>query len=141
MKIEMNKKYRTRDGRPVRIICTDRIHPVYTIVGFINHEGIEVLYLWAGNGKSSITNEKSDLDLVEVSPYKHLKIDDKVIVWNDFGDFKKRHFAGIAEDGFAKTFNNGSWKNCLSAKDFIAQYPDEAQKMGLILSDTFVKFV
>ena len=61
--IEMGKRYKTRDGRPVRILCTDREQTIYTVVALV---GTEVLS-YTADGKQFRTGE-SRSDLIEVKP-------------------------------------------------------------------------
>ena len=66
MKIDMDKKYKTRDGQDVRII---RINAEtwdnnWPVVGFIGEEE-EYARLWTSEGKNDTMGE-SDLDLIEV---------------------------------------------------------------------------
>jgi hypothetical protein len=57
MNIDMNKKYRTRNGLPVRILC---------IVGFIVSPHGELLYNWLPNGMTYLHGKPVDTDLIEV---------------------------------------------------------------------------
>lgn len=49
-KIDFTKPVQTKDGRPVRIICTDRKFGSYVVVGLIERDGREDLYSWDING-------------------------------------------------------------------------------------------
>ena len=104
----MEKKYRTRSGLPARILCTDRNHPDYPVVTLILEKC----------GKESISNYTKDLtyslnhghslDLIEVTPYDHIKIDDPVLVYDSLkGEKHKRHFAGVNEKGQPLTWCEG----------------------------------
>lgn len=63
--INKNKKYKTRSGKEVKILCTDRDFPL-PVVGLINNS---FLQMWTKEGKSSHTTGKvSSYDLVEVDP-------------------------------------------------------------------------
>ena len=126
MKIDINKKYRTRDGRPVRLLCNDRkVMGGKRIVGLVDSNGYEMIMSWYQHGKSS--NESTLCDLVEVQPYEGFKIDDKVLVKDNHQfEWKKRYFAGVKEDtGKPLTFADGftswitkdvvSWDQCIKA--------------------------
>lgn len=66
-KIDMNKKYKTRDGRDVRILCTDANHKLYPVVGIVEMEGISYPSSWTRFGKLDTQSyEKSNEDLIEV---------------------------------------------------------------------------
>lgn len=118
--IDINKKYKTRDGKEVRIYATDHVGS-YPICGAIRYEDGWYEESWEEDGRNS--NYVED-DLVEVSKYEDFKIDDKVIVWdNDYPDEKERgYFAGVNEDGYPMVFMNGRtsfievdtcwWDNC-----------------------------
>ena len=62
--ISMDRKYKTRDGSDVRILCVDRDHPSYTVVGLLDSN---VLY-WASNGRRYPSGYEDRLDLIEVKP-------------------------------------------------------------------------
>ena len=65
--IEMGKKYQTRDGRAVRILCVDGPNIVWPIVGYIgdSHD----ISFWTLNGFHGSTMDPS-LDLIPL-PTKH----------------------------------------------------------------------
>ena len=64
-KISMDKKYRTREGKPVRILCTDFKGANPVVVAIRWSDTAEVLSMYEEDG----TRPKSPLDdLVEVSP-------------------------------------------------------------------------
>lgn len=48
-------------------------------------------------------------DLVPVNPFKDLKVDDKILVWDEGITTKqKRHFAGLSKTGRVLAFPNGT---------------------------------
>ena len=63
--IDINKQYRTRDGREVRIYATDRggCWPVHGAIK-TKDSGVWVNYCWSANGSALY----SELDLIEVRP-------------------------------------------------------------------------
>ncbi|NCA72846.1 MAG: hypothetical protein EOM91_22890 [Sphingobacteriia bacterium] len=104
--IDMSKTYRTFDGRPVRILCTDR-ECEQPIVGLAKTPRGEILMTWWPEGKF-LAGGTSAVDLVEVSPYEDWPID--APVWVRDGDGTRwfpRHFAGIDEDGRGLTWKYG----------------------------------
>ena len=109
--IDLNKQYRTRDGRSVRILCIDRKSiGGDMVVGLVEKENYETLMTWNASGQQRSSYD--DLDLVEVSPYEEFKIDDKVLVkYNYEKNWHKRHFAGVDTDGRPLAFIDGktSW--------------------------------
>lgn len=60
--IDMSKKYRTRDGRAVRLLCVDGPGPSFTVAGYIG----SLLTAWTAEGKSSYPG--GQVDLIEVVP-------------------------------------------------------------------------
>jgi hypothetical protein len=65
MKISMDKQYRTRDGRKVRIYATDHFG-YYPIVGAVLCGENWVTVNWRADGVASPTD--NSLDLIEVKP-------------------------------------------------------------------------
>jgi len=128
MKIEINKKYRTRDGRQVEILKTD-FRSKYPVIAIIDNEEIEQ---YSESGQCWLFG--GEYDLIEVGKYDHIKIDDNVVVWSFANDYHRRHFAGISEQGWPITWDAGRtsftntgaisiWQNCMLAADFEKEYP------------------
>lgn len=67
--ISMDKKYRTRDGRPVRVLATDARgeQPVVGLVYELEADK-ETLRRWSIDGKWRAAACESELDLIEVKP-------------------------------------------------------------------------
>jgi hypothetical protein len=64
--IDINKKYRTRDGREVRIYATDEGCGVASVHGAIKtKDGIWHVYSWSEDGLSIFGRERHE-DLIEV---------------------------------------------------------------------------
>lgn len=131
--IDINKKYKTRAGNPVRIYATDgnSWDPVHGAVK--DREGWKIKS-WKESG-AFLYGEISDNDLMEVGPYDDLKIDDKVMVKDDSDAmWKKRHFAGIGADGKPLVFRSGgtSWSNslCPAAYDMCKPYQDNEDEQS-----------
>jgi hypothetical protein len=98
--ISMDKKYRTRNGRPVRILCLDMEDPDHPVVGLMTCEtGFEVMACFTPEGRFTIMIDQDDFDLIEVSPYEDFKIDEPVMVRTAGLSWYKRHFAGVTEGG------------------------------------------
>lgn len=84
--IEMTHKYQTRDGHPVRILCTDRDERnsgscLFPVVGLVEHGGERELMCWTNTGSRKGYDCDDVFDLVPV-PTKHeawaVVIDDHV---------------------------------------------------------------
>jgi len=108
MKISMNKKYRTRDGRDVEILKVDAgLKGDLDIIAIVNGD----IYTYYSDGKYGLGGELP-LDLIEVSPYEDFEIDEPVMV-SDFDClfWNKRYFAGINDRGKPMAWSNGktSW--------------------------------
>ena len=115
--IDMDKKYRTRDGRAVRVLCTDMKNPTYPVIALIedvskNGETLEYFGSFTSEGCASSTCEANDRDLVEVPPYDGFKIDEPVMVRDNAGSqWIPRYFAGLNDNGYPTTWGDGqtSW--------------------------------
>jgi hypothetical protein len=110
MNIDINKQYKTRDGRKVEIIAIKpNLH--LPVVGIV--EGQRVIKSWDKFGCIYSEREESVYDLIEDNPYfQSFCIDDKVLVKQErHVVWKKRYFAGVNEDGNALVFTYGatSW--------------------------------
>lgn len=97
MKISMDKKYRTRNGRAVRVLCVDRKCDEFPVVAAVlSSDGKETIHTFTAEGKYALGDHKTPTDLVEVSEWDDFKIDDLVMVRNtDDGAWNLRHFAGV----------------------------------------------
>lgn len=59
-----NRKIVTRDGKSVRIICTNRLDENYTVIALINNEDSEQYYCYTAFGKLyAYQNRDCELDL------------------------------------------------------------------------------
>ena len=62
MKLEVGKKYRTRDGRIARIICTDRNSEYYPVIALIKEDDGEESARWyMQDGKFDIEDHNLDI--------------------------------------------------------------------------------
>lgn len=115
----MNKKYKTRSGLDVRILCTDK-EGMYSVVGIVDGEVLS----WNSNGEF-LTYLESDFDLIEQKPYSDFKVDDPVMVRDSDGDcWIPRHFSHVDKDGYAcawyggmtsytsDTYSTNPWSQC-----------------------------
>ena len=67
--IDINKKYRTRDGREVRIYATDGIGHQSVHGAYRDVNGAWAMWLWSKEGVGTVGYaEDGVLDLVEVKP-------------------------------------------------------------------------
>lgn len=123
--IDINKKYRTRNGCNVRILCIDAKIDGYPVVALIEeYDGNERSTLHTEDGCYYRSGEEGEYDLIEVSPYEDFKIDDKVLVRDsEDGEWMRRYFSHVDEYGNPHTFQDGrtswsygehtiSWKYC-----------------------------
>jgi hypothetical protein len=67
--IDINKQYRTRDGRAVRVLCVDAksSYPVIGLVTYTDDLTAEYVETWRLDGVCT-DNPESPRNLVEVSP-------------------------------------------------------------------------
>jgi hypothetical protein len=104
MKIDINKKY-TSNGKPIRILCTDRNHIDYPVLG-IGEDG--TVYFFTKDGKSTY---QEAYDLVEVwEPQKG----DWCLFWdtNDHDGAVLSRIDKVLSDGRFKSLSGTNWKNC-----------------------------
>lgn len=59
-----SQKLITRDGRRVRIICTDRLMEDFPICALVNNNGEEYYYSYTINGKPLTNSDNADLFFV-----------------------------------------------------------------------------
>lgn len=81
--ISMDKKYKTRDGKSVRILFVD-VTGDWPIVGLVETQEGECVAAWRANGLYGHT--RSDYDLIERSPYEDFYRGQPVIVSNHATD-------------------------------------------------------
>ena len=125
--IELGKKYKTRSGLPVRILCNDLKYDGYTVIAAVYNPGAGYeSTMSVTNTGSYIDEEENPLDLIEVTPYADFKEDDLCVVWKEKNNKFFRYFSH-AENGTAKCFalgctsyttvNTSIWSNCRKATD------------------------
>ena len=125
--IELGKKYKTRSGLPVRILCNDFKNDTYTVIAAVYDQktGYENTINVSSTG-SYVEDEESALDLIEVTPYDDFKEDDLCVVWEEDSAKIFRYFSHV-ENGTANCFAWGStgyttedtnfWTNCRKATE------------------------
>lgn len=73
--LDFSKPVQTRDGQPVRILCTDRKHPNYTVIGLIEIGGLDITKYWTEDGHYFSTRKEDYLDLIQApQPRKHAEL-------------------------------------------------------------------
>ena len=114
--ISMDKKYKTRTGLSVRVLCNDAKgkFPVIALVLGVSGQSSEYIIRTTLEG-SYYEREESENDLIEVSPYDDFEIDEPVMVRDSDGAvmsrWQRRYFAGINESGYPLAWAEGmtSW--------------------------------
>jgi hypothetical protein len=118
MTIEMGKKYRTRDGQDVRILCVDApgSRPVISLVD-------NNLCRWTEDGHFWIGRNNHHMDLIEVTPYSDIAID--APGWARDADKNSQdhkwqpvHFARVGENGKPLCFAYGGTSHSTLGKTF-----------------------
>ena len=125
--IEMGKKYKTRSGLPVRILCNDFKNNTYTVIAAVYDQetNLESTISVSSTG-SYIEDEENPLDLIEVTPYDDFKEDDLCVVW-EITESKEFRYFSHEKSNIAWCFNSGgtsytrtattSWTNCRKATE------------------------
>ena len=126
--IEMDKKYKTRSGLPVRILCNDLKYEGYTVIAAVyNPEAGYESTMSVTNTGSYIEGEENPLDLIEATPYDDFKEDDLCVIWSDDEHRKDFRYFSHVENGKATCFTCGYtsyttkdttiWPNCRKATE------------------------
>ena len=126
--IEMGKKYKTRSGLSVRILCNDFKNDTYTVIAAVPDQANGCDYLISVSSTGTyIEDEESPLDLIEVTPYDDFKEDDLCVVWGDDKHQKDFRYFSHVENGKARCFtcgytsyttkNTSIWPNCRKATE------------------------
>ena len=123
----MGKKYKQRNGAPVRVLCIDNGCPTYPVVA-ATEEG--ALFMYTAEGKfHSDTNLLSGIDLVEDTPYADFKVDDKVMVRDaDHHTWNRRYFSHINSEGFPVCFSEGVTSWVAAASSFHSTFWKQCRK-------------
>lgn len=74
--LDFSKPVQTRNGIPARILCTDRNHPEFTVVGlWMDEHKTEVVEYWTADGSYWMQSTPHNLDLIQVpQPRKHAEL-------------------------------------------------------------------
>lgn len=114
--LSLDKQYKTRDGRPARVICIGKVGTPYPVVALatklVNGVPMEIEHHYTPEGKYWDDGALDTRDLVEISEYEDFKVDDLVMVRDyDCVDWIHAYFAGVGEDGLPQTWADGatSW--------------------------------
>jgi len=89
VKFDPTKPVQTRGGLPARIVCTDRKHPVYTLVALItSRPGVEEALFYTADGQY-IREEgyRDSIDLINI-PERHVHAD-LIIAWANGATIQK----------------------------------------------------
>lgn len=138
--ISMDKKYRTRGGDTVRILCTDLKGGEYPVIAAITipekrndadeviADSAEITQRYTANGSYVSSDGNHPLDLVEVSPVEGYEVDDPVWVrMNKDHSWTRRHFAKY-ENGEFYAWNDG-------ATSFSAEGPLDVSKWNFFTKE------
>ena len=120
--IELNKTYKDGLGRDVRIICVD-FNDQHPIIGIVSGYLGDFIACFTAEGRY-LLEEPSANDLILPEDFTKFEIDEPVMVRDfDFQEWGRWHFAGVANNGKARTYVGGktkwsskgyflSWKQC-----------------------------
>ena len=108
----MGKKYRTRDGRAVRVLAVDLNRRGWPVEAFVedHDKSTGATHAYTDNGKFTRNGiGEHEADLIEITPFDDLKIDDPVVVTigSQGSVGQVFHFAGTTEDGRPKVWAQG----------------------------------
>ena len=117
----MGKKYKTRSGWPVRILCNDFKSDTYTVIAAVyDQETDRESTISVSSTGTYIEDEESPFDLIEVTPYDDFKEDDLCVVWKDDEYLKDFRYFSHVENGKAACYTTKTtsiWPNCRKATD------------------------
>lgn len=107
MKISMDKQYRTRDGREVRVLCVDRNHQDYPVVALIGDDDDVESFTAEGSYRAHSVSDFG-FDLIEYNPAQDLNLDQPIWVrnWSTAG-WVPRHFASVNNRGKVMCWDDG----------------------------------
>lgn len=115
--IDINKKYRTRDGRPVELITTSG-RGYFQVIGYVAES--TYVYYWSGDGKSP--GADSNLDLVPVSEFDNVPVDTPVNISNNGVHWVPAHFAKVDEFGNVYVFVGGRTSHTADSEKQVISY-------------------
>ncbi len=104
----MGKKYKTRAGRPVRILTTD-LKGRFPVVAVVTETDCTETLLALLEDGTKWPEMESVYDLFEVTPYDGFKIGEPVMAKLFPTSYigLRRYFAGVTQDGRPMVFNDG----------------------------------
>ena len=115
----MDKQYRTRDGKKVRILCIDLAsghHPNHPVVTAITgSDGNEFIRMYHQDGRYTTCHEQSSIDLIEVQPWDNMKEGDICMVSDDGDKWHVRVFHSVCNNtpvAWEMTSIVRRWKYC-----------------------------
>jgi hypothetical protein len=123
-KITMDGKYKTKTGKPVRILCVDRKHSTYPVVALVSEDsGVEATKAYTAEGFYYGDKTEHDSNLVPVKEEVFTR--DQLVEVSDSGvSWTKAHFSHktgeafhVFADGRTSHTNKGSlpWNYCRAA--------------------------
>lgn len=120
--IKMGKKYKTRNGLPVRILCNDFKNDTYTVVAAVltNHD-VEIISFYTDTGEYIPNSIRPD-DLIEVTPYDNFKEDDLCVVWTNDKQIKEFRYFALVKGNLPYVFDNG--KTSFTASPYPVEWPN-----------------
>lgn len=119
----MDKKYRTRNGESIRILCIDGPNKQYPVIVIRNNKSITI---YTHDGHFTIFQTPHMHDLVEISPYETWEIDKKVWVKFEHDNmFYPRHFAGLDTNNAPTVFTNGCTSHTTKNKTYPIEITDQ----------------
>ena len=127
--IDINKKYKTRNGLPARIVCVDRKSKGdYPIVALVKEKESEHAVFYTIDGLYIADNKEHPYTLIEVTPYDHIKPGDLVMCWNGSQKPKDaclRKFAGVTvQSSIQEPYDstNSIWDNCMLVEHYVEEF-------------------
>ena len=136
--IQMDKKYRYRNGGPATILTVNRPTSMSMCVVSMDEKGHLHTHTKAGHFYPGNYTNNDQRDLIEIVPYADFKIDDPVMVRENPTDkWTKRHFAGVSKNGKPTAFINGFSKfTCINEFDLVewneCRHPTQEELEGKI---------
>ena len=92
--IRMDRKYQTRDGRPVRILCVDANRDCRIVGLVLSEKGKEELIAWYPNGNYMVSSYSNEYDLINAKTKKegwvNIYPDESCIVTQGIHDSKEK---------------------------------------------------
>ena len=121
------KIYKTRSGLPARVICDDaNSESLYPVVALYTKGGYEHVAVYTKELKVYAGSTENDLDLIEVSAWDALNVDDTVLMRDGAEQpWQRGYFAGIV-DGKPTVWTGGT--TSFTAEDIGAECWEYCEK-------------